>query len=224
ETILTPRLAERLNLRTASPPDGQKSAWVDSIAVGRAVARKIPVMVFDPPQALPLRLDKGIDYHGLLGYTFLSRMVFRLDYCRRRIRFEPSGFSLRTMAENQMAHRIRFRLRNRLIEVEGRVNDEGPVCFVVDTGAAETLLLPRIAAALGIVAAPLPGYAGVRISKASTVSVGTAVARDVPVLVMDLPASGGDQADGILGYPFLSNFVVTVSYRDSLLILEPCSP
>ncbi|MCX7591220.1 MAG: aspartyl protease family protein [Kiritimatiellae bacterium] len=223
ETIITPRTAERLGLRAVGPGGGQKSAWVDSLVVGNAVVGRLPVIVFDPPQALPLRIDKGMNYHGLLGYTFLSRFVTRVDFGTRRVRFEPLAGSppIPEQSDAKERHRIHLELRDRLLHVQAKVNGGGPLMLVVDTGSAETVLSTIAARRVGLVTVPLSGYANVQFCPGAAIGVGTATVEKVPLIVMD---AGGiamaPGADGILGYTFLSEFVVTINYRDRVLTLE----
>jgi hypothetical protein len=56
--------------------------------------------------------------------------------------------------------------------------------------------------------------------------VGAAGVADVPVVIHALPNEGqaAGRYDGIVGYPFLSHFRVTVNYRDKILVLEPPAP
>lgn len=79
ETLVTPRVAKDLGLEVRGPSATQKKAIVQVLAVGDAVVSNLEVFVFDPPQALSLRIDRGVNYHGILGATFLSRYEVRLD-------------------------------------------------------------------------------------------------------------------------------------------------
>jgi len=225
ETVLTPAAAERAGVKAAGS-GGQRKGLVKSISAAGVTARNLTVCVFDPPQALSLRLDKGMDYHGILGYTFLSRFVTTIDYKRLRVRFVPTASYVRE-DEKTVAGAgklvVPFQLNDDLIHAKAEVNGKTAVTFVIDTGSAEVVLLPQSAASLGIEAASLPGYEGIGHTTLDSISLAGARAFRVPVIIHAPPQERRSRPgyDGILGYPFLSNFVVTVNYRDKVLVLEP---
>ena len=186
-------------------------------------ARDVAVYIFDPPQAIPLRLDKGVNYGGILGYTFLSRYLTTIDYQKLRVRFDPlpaigaGGAGPGTGG----VHRVAFEVREGLIHAKGSINGSGPLRLVIDTGSAEVLVLPRVADALRLVANDMPNYPGVKLAHLSSVVLGDAQVTNVPAIVHSLerePAFGLTY-DGIVGYPFLSNFLVAINYRDRVLTL-----
>jgi hypothetical protein len=90
-TVLKPETAGKLGL-------GERIVEVDSIAVGKAAAKKVKVAVAGVPD--------GCD--GVLGYTFLSRFVSTIDYRAGTIRLAPAddtpgatlGFSYRTIPDD----------------------------------------------------------------------------------------------------------------------------
>jgi predicted aspartyl protease len=231
ETVLVPPVAVQLGLRGAPVSARQMKSRVASLSVGGWEARDLPVYVFDPPQALPLRLDKGINYHGLLGYSFLSLFVTTLDYGRKTVRFTPVTEVPPTRAAVQAKRpgtlAIPFEVRQRLIHVRGTVNGKGPLTFLVDTGSAEMLIVPQTAKWLGLATvSPGGGQPGVAFAQLARVTVGDAEVGDVPGIVHLLPGEqrAGANYHGILGYPFLSRFAVTINYRDRFLLLESLPP
>lgn len=228
ETVIVPPLAKELGIaREGQIFSTRTTGWVDSVEVGGSSVGRMPVYVFDPPQALPLRLDKGINYQGLLGYTFLARFVTVLDYGRRRVKFMPIARVSRHVpavppGDDSSAHHVGFSLRNNLIHAKGRVNGKGPVTFLVDTGSAEVLLLPSTAKSLKIRATRAPGFRDVGFTELREVSLGGAKVADVSGIVHALERERPSQVTyhGILGYPFLSNFIVTINYRERMLTLQ----
>jgi predicted aspartyl protease len=223
ETVITPRTASTLSIRTSPVSPRQKTGMVRSISVGDGVLRDFRVYVFDPPQALRLRLDKGIDYHGILGYTFLSAFVTTLDYRAGRMTLVPvhrRGTRDAGSTGAEGVARVPFKLVNRLVHVEGTVNAAARMPFLVDTGSAEVLLLPAVARKLGIASRPLPSPPGAGIASLDRITVGNAVAPNLQAVVHKLPRDPRPTYAGILGTPFLSRFLVTFNYRDRVMLLR----
>jgi predicted aspartyl protease len=218
DTVLTPAAAGAAGVRRPVTILGRRRVVADALVVGGLTVSNLPVRVFDPPQALPLRLDHGLNYHGLLGYTFLTNFVTTLDYRARRVRFDAGAG-----ASGSAQPGVPLRVREGLTLVEARVNDVGPLTFAVDTGSAEVVLLPAAARRLRLAPVPSAAEPGVGFAALGRLAVGEAEVRNVPVVVHaafaeDRSAPG---YDGILGAPFLSNFVVTLDYRDRRLTLTP---
>jgi predicted aspartyl protease len=112
------------------------------------------------------------------------------------------------------------------ILVSARINGTGPVTLVLDTGAERTVVTPAALARLGI---PPPNTYGAEIrgvtgaSRADVVwvellEVGSARAGPLAIIAHD---AGLAQADGLLGWDFLSLFSVTIDARASVVTLEP---
>lgn len=223
ETVVTPRTAKELGIVTAPVSHGQKTGVVRSISVGNAILRDFRVYVFDPPQAVPLRLDKGINYHGILGYTFLSHFVTTIDYGKPHMALVPvhsRGADAFSEMGGPEVSRVPFKLVDRLIHVEASVNAAAALPFLVDTGSAEVLLLPTVAARLGVRSSALPKHPGARLARLDRVTVGGARVVNVPTVVHTLPQDPRPTYSGILGTPFLSQFAVTFNYRDRILLLR----
>lgn len=221
ETILTPTAARRLGINWTSAGGDQGKALVKSVSVSNAVVNDLTVYILDPPQALPLRLDTGVDYAGLIGYTFLSRFVTTIDYGVSRIRFAraSSARPARAFGTND----VPFEIRGQMIHIAGKVNGRGPVTFMLDTGSAEVLLRPEVANRLGLKAIPLPHYPGIGMVNLQTVTLGNFSANNIHAIVQERgvsPLTGGTY-DGILGYPFLSQFSLTLDYANRFLSLTP---
>lgn len=224
ETVITPPTARQLGIRGLSVAPDQDKGHVESLSVGGVSVRNLPVFITDPPQALPLRLDKGIDYRGLLGHTFLKRFIMTIDYAGRRLRLvsleqQPNAL---VVPHRPGVSSARFDVREGMIYARGAVNAKGPVTFLVDTGSAEILLLPGAAQSLGVLSTPASGHHNVGFTQLDRVSLGGATALNLPAIVHRLDREGIRRLSyhGILGTPFLSNFTVTISYRDRLIILE----
>ena len=245
ETVLTPAVARQAGLRTWSATPDQRKGMARDIAVGSASVRDLPVFVFDPIQALPLRLDKGIDYGGMLGYTFLAAFTTTIDYPAHRLRFEsvekksptaipPASQRLPapmrgaphagTAGPNAKPQAVPFVLKDQLIHVPGTINGRGPLTFLLDTGSAEILVLPGTARRLGLNLLRADGGPGApsAFSVLDEIAVGDTRVSGVTAVVGRLgwESPSGTTYDGIAGFPFLSNLVVTLNYRDRTLLLK----
>ncbi|MFZ4395896.1 MAG: aspartyl protease family protein [Kiritimatiellia bacterium] len=222
ETIVTPSTARAAGIATLPYPGLQKKGIVGSLSAGNVSLTNLPVFIFDPPQALSLRLDEGINYGGILGYTFLSRFATTIDYSRSVVQFEPPAQAA-AMSPATNSFLVPFRLVDRLIHVSGKVNRSGPLTFLLDTGSAEVLLSPPIAEQLKLKSQPLPSYPGARLTTLDQLSMGEAVVSHVSTLIHRPPGEriAGATYDGIVGYPFLAGFVVTIRYDKALIRLTP---
>lgn len=227
ETILTPRAAQKVGVLRSRIPSSVNKKMVKTINVGKAEVRNMSVSLLDPPQALSLRLDRGIDYHGILGYTFLSRYLVTIDYEKKRMLLRSLAKVRRQKAYRKPAadgsHTVGFSIRDGLIYANGEVNGRGPVVFLVDTGAAETLLTPVAAKALKIKHGKFPGHEDVGFATLERVSLASAEVKNVPTIIHVIPQDKGKtiRYHGILGHPFLSKFVITFNYRDRVLTMKP---
>lgn len=164
-----------------------------------------------------------MNYQGILGYTFLSRFVTTIDYKRERVSFAPHLLALKknhAEASSSNCCVVPATTHGGLIFVQAILNGQDKGTFVVDTGSAENLILPRKLPAIERLACPLPDYEGVKSLFVRSVAVKEALAKDVPFIVHTPPQEFSAQAgyDGILGYPFLSNFTVTINYRDKQIV------
>jgi predicted aspartyl protease len=227
ETVLTPPTAKRLGIEGLPVSPSQKRGLAASVGVGGAVVRELPVHIFDPPQALPLRLDQGMNYSGILGYTFLSRFVTTIDYRRLRVGFTPISRAPRIPAAGTGMRRgdgvaVPMRVNGGLIYAKGRINGRGPFTFLVDTGSAEVVIRPAVARRLGLPTRSAAPHPEALFSTLRQMSLGDATAAEVPAVVLDPPPDpSGASYDGIAGFPFLSGFRLTISYRDRMLTLTP---
>jgi predicted aspartyl protease len=127
------------------------------------------------------------------------------------------------------AAEVRFQLvHDALIVVPVTANDQGPFCFLLDTGADTTIVDPALATKLGlptlqsIQQTTVTGVQTVGVSLLASLAVGGVHVDRMPVLEQDL--SGLRRMDkrimGIVGQNFLSHFNFLVDYRASSLRME----
>lgn len=91
ETVITPATAKDVGLKTepAMTQMGRlEKGTVETIQAGDAVAKAIDVIVWDPPQAMALKM-LGVDYNGFLGYSYLAQFLVTLDYRQKQIKLVP---------------------------------------------------------------------------------------------------------------------------------------
>lgn len=220
ECLLTPQAANRAGL---GPASGTGEKMARSVAVGEHTVPAMSFIIHDPLQAISLRLDKGINYAGILGYPFLSKFAFSIDYQRKMLDLFGGVASGTALKMPQAGIRVPFVLRDQLIHVAGMINGRGPVTFIVDTGSAEVLLLPQAAEKLRLTALSANRADGICFTTLKRISVGQATVTNIPAIIHRLhrEGTGALSYDGILGYPFLSQFKTTFNYQDKVLILEP---
>jgi len=89
QTILTPDTAKELGIKGTAARDANGTnveiAKADALAIGGVSLKNVDIIIYDPPQAKPLE-QMGKKYHGIVGYTFLSKFVVTLDYKATQIR------------------------------------------------------------------------------------------------------------------------------------------
>ena len=109
--------------------------------------------------------------------------------------------------------------------VDGNINNQSPVRFIVDTGASITVIPARVASRLGLdsKAAPLIEIRGVggvidgRLIEIDILKVGNAEARNFDIVVID-----DDLRElGLLGGDFLSRFQMDINYTRAQMVLQP---
>jgi hypothetical protein len=217
ETIVTPPTAKAAGVAITPYPGEQKKGRINRIAAGTAALTHLNVFVFDPPQALSLRLNEGINYGGILGYTFLSRFGTTIDYPRHCVRFRPLTTPVSTNGV-----RVPFQVVDHLVHVRGAVNRSGPLTFLFDTGSAEVLLNPPVAERLKIRGTPIPNIAGARFATLDQVTVSSATVSAIDAIIHRPPGEriAGTTYDGIVGYPFLARYIVTIRYDKQFILLE----
>ncbi|MEE8119323.1 MAG: retropepsin-like aspartic protease [Gammaproteobacteria bacterium] len=127
-----------------------------------------------------------------------------------------------------MKHSVNFKLIQNLVVLQVLINGHAKA-FVLDTGAAITVLTEKTANALSLKkvkeckARGAGGEVDMNMVNVTSLSVGTASYSNFVGAVVDLAAickKIGEEIDGILGIDFISRYKVTIDYRDCLLTLE----
>jgi clan AA aspartic protease (TIGR02281 family) len=145
-----------------------------------------------------------------------------------RVFFADVSQELADMARDFKREAVRSQRVGEHLVVGALFNDKVRAPLLVDTGASQTVISPRVAAELG-----LEGGQSVHTILADgkqvdgklivldSLTVGGARVEKTPVVVLAAP---GPQAEGLLGMSFLKNFMVQLDLADSKLILEGLAP
>lgn len=131
------------------------------------------------------------------------------------------------------AHNIPFELTSNKPYLRVRINNSGPLWFILDTGSIATVVDSEQARALGIALTGGEQVTGAGEGSLQS-SIGTGVAlslqglelakRDTEVLPINaaIRSAEGRRVDGLLGYDFLNRFVVEIDYvQRRISIFDP---
>ena len=112
------------------------------------------------------------------------------------------------------------------------LNNERDVELILDTGATMTVLSSNVAIELGLLSNTQTrvttvntagGPVQVNLTQIDSIQIETAKARNVSVVIHDLPEAHPG-IDGLLGMSFLNNFLVTLDSEQGQLHLRPRHP
>ncbi|HEY3065047.1 MAG TPA: retropepsin-like aspartic protease [Methylomirabilota bacterium] len=129
---------------------------------------------------------------------------------------------------------VPIQIVNNVPRVAARINGSPQVAFlIVDTGAAATILSPRLADRLGIVVPAQAPRRNIQIvggqmvpvvrTVVSMIQIGAAVVENLEVGVYDAVPTE-PTVDGILGGDVLHRFTVTLDHASRRMLLAPRAP
>jgi predicted aspartyl protease len=113
-----------------------------------------------------------------------------------------------------------------LIVVPVMLNGAGPFNFILDTGATQTIIDPKLADQLGLLRLAQDTLVGplektpVEIVHSTSISLAGGTVQDLDLLVRTRPGGLPGKARGILGEDFLANFDLLLDYRHNAVELE----
>ncbi|MBV9104027.1 MAG: aspartyl protease family protein, partial [Candidatus Eremiobacteraeota bacterium] len=174
---------------------------------------------------------------GLLGYDFLASCVLRIDYGHGTLDAYENG----SVGVPPGATVVDLHLDNRVPETSVRVGDSVGDNFLIDTGAATTvLLLSRFVNAhradvedegvgavlassgIGVAANGIGGRIGIRPIQVRRFRFANRTFEDTIIYAADSPhALGLDGIDGLVGADVLSRFTLFLDYANARMMLEP---
>jgi predicted aspartyl protease len=236
-SLLTPSLAEKLGVVCQDEREGLVAGGkialglgeVSSFSVGQAKVSDLLVGVVDLTdvcQAINAEVFGGI------GYNYLQHFHLSLNYQKQVLHLTPpNSQALLTNSDNQVKFKLAHPQRP-LILVPAMVNGTGPYQFALDTGASGTVISVDIAQVLSLENKSMEtvttggGYQlSMPITELSSLTVGNAKVENLMVVVADffamLSKVAGVTLHGIIGFNYLSNFIVGVDYLNEIVKLEP---
>jgi hypothetical protein len=134
-----------------------------------------------------------------------------------------------TFASGDSAQGIPFELINNIIFVEAGVNHSKPLKFILDTGASFSVLSEESARALGLqskgsfTVSAGGGSTGMALVKGVTFNLPGVALQNQSVAVLPLKSLEqyiGSSIDGVLGYDFISRFVMEIRYAEKRINLS----
>jgi hypothetical protein len=190
-----------------------KKIAADSVQVGDLTLHDVPVLIVDR------HFGDGI--HGVLPLSLFGGYLVKLDLAGKGLDLVPYPNELPDREQS-----IPAVTNNQLLFLSGIVNGNQGY-FLLDTGASYNAISQNIVRQLNIPAAfaprvPLRG-GGIAldaplIGGGLSVRFGTREIAMSPVVAVDFSTSSryhGLEVAGLLGYPALSDSVLTINYRDS---------
>lgn len=239
------RLARRLRL-TLSPVRREATGAGHGRAAAReTVCRKLRIgdLTAENLHAAALDLSKvsqelGRPLHGVLGYGFLEGRVVQIDYFRRRIRFyTASPFSPPPRPPDgprRVVFPMRFRAGSILPVLEDCTVNGTRIPLTLDTGSSLGLILfPQAVRSLGLedlarqgIPLQAAGYRGVaRLTKGWVRSL-VLKSLDLGAIEVAYVEEGYGESEslerrgGNLGNAVLQDFLLTLDYRNAVVVLE----
>ncbi|MEQ4725710.1 aspartyl protease family protein [Nonomuraea sp. B19D2] len=191
---------------------------VDRLAIGDLSVGNVPVHTI--PDAIRITAPDGRITQGAIGTSVLARFLSTIDY---------PGQALVLRRDKNARVRARHSaplwfLGDHYLLSHGTVNDLDRMVFFVDTGGGDIgFTAPRSTfAAAGIEVPPGDGFHPVTVG---TVTLGTAVRRELPGLVGAFPEwfeSGfGFRIGGLPTHEFFKPYALTFDFARMQLLLDP---
>lgn len=198
---------------------------VASLSVGAVTQEDLAVGITDL-SALSQTLATPIA--GTLGTNYFQGLRLTIDYQQATLRLvenTQTDTGERAGAGTALALKV-----TPLPVVPVMVNEQGPFKFILDTGAATTVISPELANHFELLpteARQLKGAKSTGVASKgvlSSLAVGTALQLQSSVTIADIFGPLGQQIgmklDGILGNSYLCAYRVTIDYANATLLLE----
>ncbi len=173
--------------------------------------------------------------HTLVQTTGPQRITSRITevYINEGVteeQFRPPGYESDGFEIGEGCIDIPIEVVGNLVFVDVSVSDSPPLRFLLDTGAGMTVVDRGALDVGGDVEIPAMGVGGTEnatLHKAEYLAIGGAKLFNPTVAALDLSGIGdkvGVGLDGILGYDFISKFIIKIDYENRVLsIYDPVS-
>lgn len=126
--------------------------------------------------------------------------------------------ALLTFAQDKSvpSYTVPFEFKANVIILKASINGKDGRTFVFDTGAEKNMITPKAAQECGVT------------GSAADLSLNGALVKNCESVVTDMPQlqplrQYGVDYSGVIGYPFLANFVITFDYKKQQLTLVPAA-
>jgi predicted aspartyl protease len=198
---------------------------VASLSVGAVTRENLAVGITD---LSTLSQTLATPIAGTLGTNYFQGLRLTIDYQQATLRLVESiqvDVCGRAEAGTALALNI-----TPLPVVPVMVNEQGPFSFLLDTGAATTVISPELANQFELLPTEDRQMKGAKSTAMgskgvlSSIAVGTALQLQSSVTVADifgpLRQESGMKLDGILGNSYLRAYRMTIDYANATLLLE----
>lgn len=194
---------------------------------GRGAAVVLALILL--PGVASAQLYRWVDERGTVHYTEgLDSVPERYRSHARPLHFpkpRPAPEKQEAATAPSGSARIPFTPGSPIL-VNAKINGEGPITLVLDTGADRTTVAPAALTRLGVSTRDATrgelksatGTVQVDVVRVTSVEVGEAKAGPLSIVAHDADVKG---ADGLLGRDFLDKFTVTIDSKEGIVTLTP---
>lgn len=165
----------------------------------------------------PFQISDSYGGASMIGYNVMKEWVVSFDYSKKEVRFQKQ-FEVKedkkkkkSIASSPIAFLTQTdKMRSGIFTVQIKVDGKGPYAFICDTGAPFNILHPNLAKQLGIKGK----QATVNLAIGEHELKGQSCSIQVPKAAQSL------KWDGLLGYPFIKEFITTIDYPNKKAYFE----
>jgi predicted aspartyl protease len=226
-TTLSKRLADRLGIRSNQLERADARGLGGDIPTEFAKATiEVGSLKFDEDEVYVIDLDTLLPdagyRDGVIGHSTLKHCIITLSYPQQFLRIEKNQHASRSLQQEADWSKFEYIGGSHLIGVPVHINGRGPFQFVLDTGAGNTVITPKLAESVDINAEPVPGIARglggdmqLKLAFLESIVVDSITISSPQVVVVDLSKvspKGNLIENGILGFDFLRNLETHIDY------------
>jgi predicted aspartyl protease len=232
-TVLDSAFAESLGVRGEASVPGMGGGGVRPATLATLPRLEVAGLALEPQTGAVLPLASMIETiadlraRGILGFDFLSHFVTRIDYAAGRVTFwDPDSFAASTAA----GATVEAPLANNLFSLPAAIDRGCAGTFLLDTGAASSLLSRAFAARCGLleragVTTSAYGIAGEERSRLMRLDSLTVAGSTIPRPAVGVQLESGSAfltgpLAGLRGNNVLERFALTLDYRRQRVTFE----